>query len=150
MGFFHTRPIDPANDFILTSPSNPEELGDYRTRSKKCGFYFCKNCGVRTFAVAGKWEQIDLDIDKWAGNDGGDGKTQKVWVTRGKGDTYTELADGKEIEKPLHYVSINAVTLEGVDLREWHEKKWIFYVENRERKNGTKVRYGAPHEGGMY
>ena len=83
MGYFHCRPIHPAEDFILTSPATIEELGDYRTRTKKIGFYFCKNCGVRVVGVQGEWEQVELDVENWAGakRDGDAEKLQKVWKT---------------------------------------------------------------------
>ncbi|KAF2870484.1 DUF636 domain protein [Massariosphaeria phaeospora] len=155
MGFFHVRPISPAADFIVTAPATIAELGDYRVNDKKIGWYFCKTCGVRPFAVAGAWEQVDLDVAEWAGKEG-DGKTQKVWRT--KPADVQATVEGKQVTKNMHYVSVNAVTLEpregegdnGVDLREWHDKGWIFYVESRTGSGGSKVRFGEPHHGGMY
>lgn len=97
-----------------------------------------------------------MDVGKWAGGDGEEGKVQKVWVTHPKGE-YTETdQEGNEVTRPLHYVSVNATTLdqgqEGLDLRDWHEKGWVFYVECWKRKPGenSKERFGSPHEGGMY
>ena len=150
-GMFHCRPISPGDDFILLSPS-PSELGDYRCFEKRIGWYFCKNCGVRTFGAGGNWNETDLDVDKWAGGES-KGETKKVW-TLSKGEDFTRVEDGVKIVKPLHYLSVNAFTLEvgegGVDLREWHEKKWIFYVENLKRINGTQMRLHEPFEGGLY
>jgi hypothetical protein len=48
-------------------------------------------------------------------------------------------------------LSVNAVTLEPggeIDLKRWHEKGWIFYVDSRFRKGG--MRLGEPHDDGMY
>jgi hypothetical protein len=151
MGLFHCRPTDPGNNFILTSPSTIEQLGDYRTGPGRNGWYFCKKCGVRVFGLGGQWEPVELDVDKWVGKDGGDGKSRKVWVTRPK--DITTVVDGKEVTKPFHYLSVNAVTLDvgegGVDLKEWHEKGWIFYVENY--KSGVGLRQpDRPFPCGMY
>jgi hypothetical protein len=57
------------------------------------------------------------------------------------------------VSKSNHYVSVNAVTLEpseDIDLNKWHENGWVFYVENRFKKDGEKMRLAKPYEGGMY
>ena len=50
------------------------------------------------------------------------------------------------------YLSVNAITLdagqEGLDLREWTEKGWIEYYDNRDDKE--KDQMGVPHKGDMY
>lgn len=153
MGYFHCRPIDPAEDFILTSPASIDDLGEYRTFTKKIGWYFCKNCGVRVVGVAGKWEHVDLDIEHWAGKTKVEdrSKLQKVWKTQGT--TRTVQVDGKEETQPYHYLSVNAVTLEPgdeIDLRKWHENGWITYFGNGEQKGGSNEQTGEPWEGGMY
>jgi hypothetical protein len=151
MGFFHCRPTDPAENYILTSPATIEELGDYRCYEKKHGWYFCKKCGVRVLGLGGAWEQIELDVEKWAGTkkEGEPEKLQKVWKTSGK---YTEIeVQGKKVTKP-YYLSVNAVTLEyseEIDLIKWHEDGWLGYVQCRE-KDDTPPRVGKPHKGGMY
>jgi hypothetical protein len=61
MGYFHCRPVDPANDYILTSP-DPEQLGDYRCFEKKHGWIFCKKCGVRVLGLGGSWEYVHVDF----------------------------------------------------------------------------------------
>jgi hypothetical protein len=154
MGMFHCRPISPANDFILTSPSNIEELGDYRAFSGKIGWYFCKKCGVRLFGLGGQFEPIDLDVKKWAGEEG-DGTTQKVWRTAPDAGRMITAFDGKQV--PLHYLSVNATTIEpaeGLDLREWHDKGWIFYVNTRDADpKSTSSRNTVqpkPHHSGTY
>jgi hypothetical protein len=60
---------------------------------------------------------------------------------------------GKDVSKPNHYVSVNAVTLEpseDIDLRKWHQEGWVFYVENRVKKNGSQMRLSEPFDGSMY
>lgn len=151
MGMFHLRPINPTEDYILTSPATIEELGDYRCYAKKHGWYFCKTCGVRIVGLGGSWEQVELDVKKWAGTkeEGDEEKLQKVWKT--KGDSLTTEMQGKEVTRP-YYLSVNAVTLEpseDIDWRKWHEKGWIFYVENL-RDDGAKWKISEPHAGGMY
>ncbi|KAF2708591.1 hypothetical protein K504DRAFT_477100 [Pleomassaria siparia CBS 279.74] len=150
MGFFHCRPININDDFILTSPSNIQELGDYRVFAKRTGWYFCKTCGVRTFGMSGTWEQDEIDVGTWSGKQHGDGTVQKVWKSKSN-DIDTEK-DGKKITKPYHYLSVNAVTLEGgdggVDLKEWHEKGWLYYVENREKAGNHPQ--PQPFHCGMY
>lgn len=153
MGLFHCRPIDPAEDFILLSPDSIEKLGDYRTSSKKQGWYFCKLCGVRIVGLGGDWEQVSLDVEHWAGvkPEPDEEKIQRVWKTKGK--TITTKIDDKDVTKPFHYLSVNAVTLEpseDIDLKRWHDERWIFYVENLVHENGTKLRVSEPFPGGMY
>lgn len=110
---------------------------------------------MRTFGAGGVWNETDLDVAKWATGEENksSGETQKVW-TISKGEDFTRIEDGKKIVKPLHYLSVNAFTLEvgegGVDLRDWHEKGWIFYVENAKRLNGTQMRLEKPFDGGLY
>lgn len=157
MGMFHCRPINITDDFIMTSPSTIEELGDYRCFSKKIGWYFCKNCGVRVFGMGGEWEQVELDVEKWAGKES-DGKLQKAWRSNPYPmEKYTATGLDGKTTRPLHYLSVNAVTLEGgeggVDLKEWHENGWVFYVNSRDREKTpmkSKMRFGEPHDMGMY
>jgi hypothetical protein len=149
MGFFHCRPISPADDFILTSPSTIEELGDYRAFKKRAGWYFCKKCGVRVFGMVGKWEQDEIDIEKWAGKEDGEGKLQKIWKTKAQ-DFETEADDGTKTTETDHYLSVNAVTLETeglVNLKEWHEKGWLYYCDSREHSGGPQPK---PFHCGMY
>ncbi|KAH8725380.1 hypothetical protein GQ44DRAFT_216053 [Phaeosphaeriaceae sp. PMI808] len=150
MGYFHCRPTNPSQNYILTSPA-PEELGDYRCFAKKHGWYFCKSCGVRVLGLGGWWEQVELDVEKWAGTkqEGEEEKLQKVWMARG--DDRTSEVEGKTVTQPF-YLSVNAVTLEpseDIDLIKWHENGWIAYVETL-KDIGIPLRLGKPHEGGMY
>jgi hypothetical protein len=146
MGYFHCRPTAPRENFIFTSTTNPNDFGNYETSRKITSWYFCKTCGVRVAAMEGTWAEVELDVEKWAGmkKEGEQENVQKVWKP------VFESKDGKDNEKC--YLSINAVTLElteDTDLRKWHEKGWVAYVECR-RKDGTPIRFGEPHEGGMY
>lgn len=52
----------------------------------------------------------------------------------------------------IGYISINAITLdvgqEGLDLKEWHEKGWICYLNYLHGKGEDRL--GEPFDGGMY
>lgn len=150
MGFFHCRPISPADDFVLTSPTKIEELGDYRTNTETLAWYYCKRCAVRVFAVAGVWEEAHRDLEEWAGvKSGGGQKLQPVLMT--KGTTKAKMVNGEQVSEPYHYLSVNAVTLEpseDIDLRKWHEKGWVFYVGAGNHKGPPRLE--KPYEGGMY
>ena len=107
---------------------------------------------MRVFGLGGKWEQIEVDVAEWTGKGESEGK-EKVWVTRPDG-MRTRVIQGKEVTVPAHYLSVNAVTIDtacedGVDLSEWYEKGWVFYVENREKVGGDNMRLEKPYPGGM-
>lgn len=106
---------------------------------------------MRVLGLRASWEQVELDVEEWAGRkkEGEERKVQKVWKASGA-ERVIEV-EGKEVKAPF-YLSVNAVTLEpdgDVDLKMWHEKGWIHYVESR-RDDGTPYRLGQPHECGMY
>lgn len=107
---FHCRLISVYDDCILTSPAKPEELGIYNAFSGKVNCCFSKKCAVRTFGIGGNWAQEELDVEKWTGREGGDGKPQKMWRSKALEDV--KGPDGN----PLHFASVNAITLEGLDL----------------------------------
>lgn len=83
----------------------------------------------------GKGEVREVEIE---------GKKVKVWGAKAEG--WVEGAQNG------CYLTINAATLDagqkGLDLREWHEKGWIAYLDllGEEGEN----RLGKPFEGGMY
>ncbi|CAI6229676.1 unnamed protein product [Periconia digitata] len=147
LGMFHARPGDPANDFIVLSPSSPtENLGVYNAFGGSNNWYFCRNCGAQLFGVGAKWVSEELDVGKWAGDVNGDGKTQTVWKT-----SALNILD--PTGKPAHYVSVNSITVEGVDLIDWHDKGYIAYLNgrNRETENMREtVRFRKPHPEGCY
>jgi hypothetical protein len=66
----------------------------------------------------------------------------KVWKARTEGweDTVTG------------YLSVNATTLdqrqEGLDLRKWHERGWICYMDCKDEAGYERFR--EPYEGSMY
>ncbi|KAF2425737.1 hypothetical protein EJ08DRAFT_652033 [Tothia fuscella] len=72
---------------------------------------------------------------------GGEKKT--VWVPKEAG-----WVEGSG----LSYSSINAHSLDagkdGLDLREWHEKSWISYLDCLDEKEAD--RFELPHRGGAY
>jgi hypothetical protein len=146
LNMFHTRPAEPENDFIVTSPAKIEDLGKYNAFGGPHNWYFCKNCGAQCFGVGANWVQEELNVGEWAGGEP-EGSSQKVSRTTALTDRLNSRGH------PVHYVSANAVTIEGVDLIEWHEKKWIFYVENRVAEKGkanSSMRFGKPHPRGCY
>lgn len=135
---------------MLTSPTNVQELGDYCPSSKNKGWYFCKKCGVRVFAMAGVWEQAEINVAEWiGGNIEEDQKTQQVLRTRPFMKTLK--VEGEDVTKPYHYLSVNAVTLEpskDIDLRMWHEKGWVMYMDCRDYSGPPRLE--KPYYGGMY
>lgn len=142
---FHCRPSNPGDDFILTSPASPEDLVAYNAHGGKVNWYSCRKCAARVFAIGGSWVEEELDAEKWTAGEGENGKSQKVWRTKLQEDV--KGFDGN----PLHYTSVNAVTLDDADLVEWHKKGWICYYENRERKGVEPLqeRY-EPFPGGCF
>ena len=73
---------------------------------------------------------------------GKEGRGVRAWKPKKEG--WTENGTG--------YLSVNAATLEqdqeGLDLREWHEKGWIGYLDCKEEVGDD--RFETPYEGGMY
>lgn len=117
-----------------------EGLKDYTCFKGRIHWYFCSKCGVRCFAFMGEGEIRDVVYT------GIEGKDEKVrgWMPKREGWN-------EGVEKGF-YFTLNAVTLEpgqeGCDLREWHEKGWIVYLD--ELKEVEEDRLGRPFEGGMY
>lgn len=72
-----------------------------------------------------------------------EGVERQVWTP--KRGSWAENGGGS-------YVTINAATLdagqEGLDLREWHEKGWIVYLDCLAEEE--EARTLKPHVGGMY
>jgi hypothetical protein len=137
MGIFHVRLIDAPEDFYLFNPLNLTEGGmkDYRCFSGNSHWYFCGNCGVRCFTVAGQGSVKEVEIE---------GEKKQAW--RIDADGWRERGYGP------NYFSLNALTLEphqeGLDLREWTEKGWVAYYDSLE--DVGEYRLGEPHTGGMY
>ena len=109
-------------------------------------WYNCAKCATQTFVAGGNWEQEDLNVEAWAEREGGDGKSQKVWRVKCLEDVTGY--DGK----PLHYLSVNAITLDDADLPDWHRKGWVYYYENKVRKGAEPLqqRQGEAFPGGLY
>jgi hypothetical protein len=136
MSLFHLRLPDSPNDFRLLSPLDPQkELSDYMCFDKRIHWYFCPRCGVRCFAFMGEGEVREVEIG---------GEKMQVWGAKKEG----------WVEGTGHgcYLSVNAATLEagqeGLDLREWHEKGWIAYLDVLDEVEGNRL--GKPFKGGMY
>ncbi|KAF2196860.1 hypothetical protein GQ43DRAFT_425754 [Delitschia confertaspora ATCC 74209] len=160
-GFFHLRPNSASEDFLLLSP-NPSELGDYSCLTKQMHWYFCKTCGVKPFCGAGGWVKEEVDVNAWKGEEkrDGEGKKKTAWKLTTK-EVEIEKADRK-IKKEVLSLNVNATTLdarqEGLDLREWHEKKWVFYLDvldfdvssYKEGMPMPAMGFEGPYPGGMY
>jgi len=134
IGFFHVRVPYAPDDFVLLSPLDPlNELGDYLVYDKRIHWLFCKTCAVRCFAFAGEGEVVEKDVL---------GEKKRVWVPKRSGYEKGNIS----------YLSVNAQTIEpgqeGFDLKEWHEKKWVCYLDCLDEKEDD--RFGQPHRGGTY
>lgn len=145
LGFLHIQLAFAPDDFVLLSPTDPwKELKDYQTGSKIAHFFSCGTCGVQCFAfgaIGDLDEKVEIDLEAWLGK-ASEGKKTKVWRPK---------KEGYEEEKTA-MLKVNATSLdvgqEGLDLREWHEKGWVAYVDGLDRKE--EGRLGKPHRGGCY
>ncbi|TGO11363.1 hypothetical protein BTUL_0111g00130 [Botrytis tulipae] len=166
MGLFHIRLPDSPNDFMLLSPTGmPHEQGgwqdqgmkNYQCFDKELDWWFCGICGVRPFATGlnfqnGETRKVnlkELGVTEVNGEEVGEGE-REVWMCPKEGEV-----DGKPtewIEGKTGYLSVNAIALEagqeGCDLREWHEKGWISYLDTLDLKEENRL--GRPWRGGMY
>ncbi|KAH8648047.1 hypothetical protein BGZ60DRAFT_344433, partial [Tricladium varicosporioides] len=137
MSLFHVRVPNSPEDFVLLSPLNPLDggLSDYTCFDGNIHWLFCGKCGVRCFSFEGEAEIREVEID---------GKIQQAWAPKREG--------WSEGTKNGCYLSINAITIEpgqeGFDLKEWHEKEWISYLDIKDETG--KPRMGVPYPGGMY
>lgn len=126
---------------MLLSPLDLKELGDYTCIDHELHWYFCRNCGVRCFTLMGEGEVVDVELEEM-GIKGAEKGSTRAW--RPKGEGWKENKTG--------YLSVNALTLgqgqEGLDLREWVEKKCVGYEEMLFEKVDERVE--RPHEGGAY
>ncbi|KAM3067476.1 hypothetical protein ACMFMG_011621 [Clarireedia jacksonii] len=147
MGLFHVRVPSPADDFLLLSPTKDFEkagLRSYRCFEAVYNWLFCGTCGVRCFAYNGEAETVKVDLAA-LGVKGLNGEVlgeTEVWRLKKEG----------WVEGHHNYLSVNATSLdagqEGCDLREWHEKGWITYIDTLDQKEEN--RNGKPFRGGMY
>jgi hypothetical protein len=141
-GYLHVRPAHGPSDFFLLAPTEPfTNLADYTKRSH---WFFCKTCGVRCFTFGGEGELVDKDF-RDAQEFGENPKVSDlgrltVWHPK-------EVSGGAS-----QYLSINGMTLdakqEGLDLREWAEKKWLMYCDMLDEQE--EERFDRPHVGGAY
>jgi hypothetical protein len=136
MGFFHVRLPHASNDFALLSPLDPlTALGDYTCFEGLIHWLFCKKCAVRCFAFSGEGEVSQKEMN---------GVVTKFWAPK--------VDDRHRNGGPGSYLSVNGQTLEpgqeGLDLKDWHEKKWVCYLDTLDEKE--EDRYGVPQRGGTY
>ena len=110
-------------------------LLDYTCFDNVIHWYFCSVCGVRCFDFTGESELGTATTNI-------EGEQVPAWRPRKEG--WKDNVTG--------YLSVNAATLEpgqpGLDLREWHEKSWIQYLDCKEEVG--EDRFGEPYAGGMY
>lgn len=164
-GFFHMRLNSSPDDFFLLPPAGSAEaidpyrdMGDYQCDSKALHFLYCKKCAVRCFIFMGKGEEVKVDL-----NDVGLSDDQKRTIgvkgseQEGKIKAWRPKKEGWKEGKRENgcYLSVNGCTLdqeqEGLDLREWSEKKWVCYLQIlKADERGEAPRYDRPHDGGMY
>ncbi|KAK4245430.1 hypothetical protein C7999DRAFT_16360 [Corynascus novoguineensis] len=144
-GVMHIRLPSPPDDFLLLSPLDPlHELSDYQCFGKMLHWLFCRTCGVRCFTFAGEGEVLEKVVPKTTTGIAAAGEKVAVWSpNRGW------------VEDMERYLSVNAYTLdagqEGLDLREWTEKKLLLYVDCLSSKGGPADRtYEKPFDGGAY
>jgi len=142
---FHIRLPSAPDDFVLVTPLDIKELGDYRCNGGSIRWLFCKNCGVRCFSFDGQGEtSTRADIP------GKEGEEVQVW--RPKKDGWGEYRKHAGLSGPYSYLSVNAHTIEpkqdGFDLREWVEQKRVVYLDGLEHEVEETTNKPAP--GGTY
>jgi len=148
-GVLHMRLPSPPDDFLLLSPLDPlHELGDYQCFDKRLHWLFCRTCGVRCFTFTGEGEVMEKEVPSTTPETAtaavGGGRRTMVWSPK-RG----------WIEDQSRYLSVNAYTLDagqqGLDLREWTEKKWVMYLDCLSDGEGPMERtYERPFPGGAY
>lgn len=158
-GIFHLRLRSAPDDFLLLSPLEPEaedsSLTRYLTALKRSSWWFCKICGVRCFTVRHPAENTEAEVPveslqklgiKEKSDAEGPDDVVKVPVYKLKSEGFAESPHGTS------YFSLNAVTLdahqEGLNLAQWHENRWVQYVDSLGDGRGWKT--GEPHPGGIY
>lgn len=125
---------------MLLCPLDLKDLNDYTCMDKELHWYFCPKCGVRCFIFCGEGEVVDVNLGEIGAKEGVEGMT-KVWKPKAEGWS-----------SKTSYLSVNGYTLDqgqdGVDLREWTEKKLVGYVETWFEKGDDTLE--RPHNGGAY
>ncbi|KAH8586658.1 hypothetical protein B0O99DRAFT_643921 [Bisporella sp. PMI_857] len=146
--FFNIRLADSSKDFYLLSPitstssegatggikTGEDGLKDYTCFEGDIHWYFCSRCGVRCFNITGQGGVSDVELE---------GKMVRAWTPKRGG--VDEM--GRYCQFSLNATSIEPGQ-EGFDMREWHEKGWIVYLDCLNEVEDD--RFGRPCEGGMY
>ncbi|KAF2762361.1 hypothetical protein EJ05DRAFT_473269 [Pseudovirgaria hyperparasitica] len=142
MGYMHCRPVSMTDDFRLLSPlidkhGNAEGLGVYQCGGMYASWYFCQRCGCRAFTITkpegGQIVKVNMGELMEQGSKG-------------------ELKEAWKASDSVKYLSVNAVTIDagqGDGLREWTERKWVYYLE-RFKTTGHNISWDRPFEAGMY
>jgi len=132
-------------------------LKNYQCFDKMSDWWFCGVCGVRAFSTGhelrtGEIRKVnlkELGVLEVNGETVEDGE-REVWMCPKEGEVDGKIVEWKEGK--TGYLSVNATALEadqeGCDLREWHEKGWISYLDCLDRVEENRL--GRPWRGGMY
>jgi hypothetical protein len=144
MNIFSVRMAFAPRDFVLLAPTDPfAELLDYQCSDNVTHWLFCPTCGARCIVVGdkNKTETVDIDLEAWLGEE-----------STGKHTTVFRMQEKNWDETKGDYLTVNATTLdagqEGLDLREWHEKGWVMYLDCLDYKEDN--RQERPHRGGQF
>jgi hypothetical protein len=146
---------------LLSPKSTPEapdplaQLGSYTYFDRQIQWLFCQTCAVRCFSFTGEGEVVERDVPEVQipkrdeetrleiGKEMVGGARRKVWVPK---------EEGWDESRGESSLNVNAYTLEakqeGLDLREWVEKKLICYLDCLDEVNGPD--FERPHADGAY
>jgi hypothetical protein len=153
MSIFHLRLASAPDDFLLLFPLDPKAsdsgMTGYLCNAQKSTWYFCSICGVRCFTIRGDTENAEVEVEskvlRTLGLEAKEEGVTKVKVCKPAKEGWQEERGGTS------YFSLNATTLnegqEGLDLRAFHENRWIGYVDSLDRTAEDGIK---PHRGGMY
>jgi hypothetical protein len=162
-GHFHVRTANAPEDFLVLSPLDEETgtlkvgpggLGDYTAFDHDIHWYFCTKCGARCFLLDVKGDKGEIkSVPASSLPPEPERYLHKTAYPLPKGGEVKVWSPKKETwSKENCYLSVNAMTLEpgqeGLDLREWHEKGWIEYMDTWKEEGEERLR--EPHEGGCY
>jgi hypothetical protein len=154
--YFHISLGDTPNDFILLSPLDPlKELTNYKCVEKGMNLLFCPTCGIRAFiAEAPEGEPIGEIVTKDLSSIGlSQSQLKKLGFENDAEEVKVHVTGNTWKEGITHWLRVNAHALdadqEGLDIREWHERKWVQYVNWFDEVDGARS-YDRPFHFGTY
>lgn len=156
--YFHINLADPKSDFILLSPLDPlKELTNYKCAEKAQNLLFCPTCGIRAFINEGPegkplGKLVSKDLSK-IGLSLSQLQQLGFESERDATDVTVHVPCDEWDSAATHSLRINAHALdkgqEMLDLREWHERKWVQYVNWLDEIDGARS-YERPFHFGAY